>query len=197
MSDFLDSVKGLMRLYAKWMAESTEKGEERQVKVYEERITALRALVDEVEHFRRVTKPVPASYGDLSDLPPELVKELTGIKVDDLEQQLFTIIKTGGKEVDLDAILIELFRRFEVLQTRKFLQNKLWRMAQKEVIYTVSGRKGVYTATKPVDEFEGVSVPPPNEPAPQSDDWGQGGGRDWGAPRKRGFADDLDDDIPF
>lgn len=174
MPDFIDSVKGFLRSTAKLKAEAEEKGEIRAERVYADRIEWLDAVIAEIEHYRRITKPIPASYGDLSDLPPELVKELTGTRVDDLEQQLFTIIKTGGAEVDLDAILIELYRRFQVIQTRKFLQNKLWRMAQKGVIYSVPSRKGVYTATKP-DEIMVI-------PAQKF-----GGG----------FADDLDDDIPF
>lgn len=188
MPDHVDSVKEYMRLLERWRKDAAVKGEDRQVQNYDDRLSMLKAIVEEVEHFRRITKPVPASYGDLSDLPPELVKELTGIKVDDLEQQLFTIIKTGGGDVDLDAILIELFRRFQVVQTRKFLQNKLWRMAQKEIIYSVSGRKGVYTATKPADEFEDLlGSPPPNT---NTSDWGA-------TPQKGGFDNDLDDDIPF
>lgn len=186
MPDHLDSVKEYLRRMEGWRKDAIAKKDELLTQTYDTRLAFFRATVEELDRLRRVTKPIPASYGDLSDLPPELVKELTGIKVDDLEQQIFTIVKTGGDEVDLDAILIELFRRFEVVQTRKFLQNKLWRMAQKEVIYSVSGRKGVYTATKPA--------------APISDDELLGG---WGAPAsppppsKGGFADDLDDDIPF
>ena len=191
MPDHVDSVKQYVRLMDGWRKDSVIKGDETRVQAYDERLAALRAVVEEVENFRRVTKPVPASYGDLSDLPAELVKELSGIKVDDLEQQLFTIIKTGGDEVDLDAILIELFRRFKIMQTRKFLQNKLWRMAQKEVVFSVPGRKGVYTAIKQADDFDALaSAPAPPAPPPT------GGG--WGAQSKGGgFADDLDDDIPF
>lgn len=191
MPDHIDSVKEYLRVMGVWRKDAEAKGEDAAVKRYDSRITAIAAVVDEVEHLRRITKPVPASYGDLSDLPPELVKELTGIKVDDLEQQLFTIIKTGGNEVDLDAILIELFRRFEVIQTRKFLQNKLWRMAQKEIVYSVPNRKGVYSATKPASE----NVEPEDlAPAPPAKPENSGG---WGSRHTSSFDDDLDSDIPF
>lgn len=174
MSDHVDSVKAMLRLFGVWRANSAAKGDDKQAAVYQNRIEHIQAVVDELEELRRVLKPIPASYGDLSDLPPELVKELTGIKVDDLEQQLFTVIKAGGAEVDLDSILIELFRRFKVIQTRKFLQNKLWRMAQKGAIRTVAGRKGVYSA-----------APPPTAPQEVAS-----------SPSSSGF-DDLDDDVPF
>jgi len=171
MPDHVDSVKEYLRLMTVWRKTADNKGEESQVASYDRRIAALQATVDEVEHLRRVTMPIPVSYGDLSDLPPELLKELAGTKVDEAEDQLFNIIKAGGGEVDLDAILIELYRRYKVLQTRKFLQNKLWRMAQKGVIHSVSGRKGVY------------SVQPTIVPNPPF--------------RTSSFADDLDDDVPF
>lgn len=180
MPDHLDSVKNYLRLFEKWRAEAEEKGDERLASIYVTRGEAFAATVNELEHLRRITKPIPASYGDLSDLPSELVKELTGIKVDDLEQQIFTIIKSGGDEVDLDAVLIELFRRFQVVQTRKFLQNKLWRMAQKEIIYSVPGRKGIYTANKP----------------PEENDFDKLLGGD-SKPSGPPFDDDLDDDVPF
>ena len=170
MSDHVDSVKAILRLFGSWQTNAIAKGDDKQASVYENRIHHIQAVLDELEELRRVLKPIPASYGDLSDLPPELVKELTGIKVDDLEQQIFTVVKAGGSEVDLDSILIELFRRFKVVQTRKFLQNKLWRMAQKGVIQTVPGRKGVYTA-QPVSAST--------------------------KPSTNGFLDDLDDDVPF
>jgi len=179
MPDHLDSVKAYARLMEKWKAAAQDKGEDKQVALYTTRLEAFHGVIDELDHLRRITKPIPASYGDLSDLPAELVKELTGIKVDDLEQQIFTIIKSGGDEVDLDAVLIELFRRFQVVQTRKFLQNKLWRMAQKEIIFSVPGRKGIYTANKPPeDDFSdliGTTQKPSRPP----------------------FDDDLDDDVPF
>ena len=188
MSDHVDSLKEYLRQMANWRANAVAKNDPVQVAIYDRRIQFLQATVDELENLRRVTKPIPASYGDLSDLPPELVKELTGIKVDDLEQQLFTIIKSGGDEVDLDAILIELFRRFQVVQTRKFLQNKLWRMAQKGIVFSVPGRKGVYTAieaVKPSTAFDDLL----------GGDAALTGG--WKPQNTGGSSDDIDEDIPF
>lgn len=193
MPDHVESVKDFLRLIAKWRKNAVTKGDQTLVDTYDKRVAYLQATIDELEHLRRVTKPIPASYGDLSDLPPELVKELTGIKVDDLEQQLFTVIKSGGDEVDLDAILIELFRRFQVVQTRKFLQNKLWRMAQKGIIYSVPGRKGVYTAKEPplVSDDELLGDAPAATKIAFAD-------LEPNIPPKGGWDDDLDDDsIPF
>jgi transposase-like protein len=80
------------------------------------------------------------------------------------------VVDNVKAETLLDTILIELWRRFKVEETRKFLQNKLWRMAQKKLIYTVPGKKGVYTAMEP---------PRTARPQPAT------------------FDTDLDDDVPF
>jgi len=169
MADHLESVKTLAQNFRSWAASATRDGHLEQAVRWTNNAVTLDGVAEELARLQRILQPIPASYGDLSDLPPELIKELSGIKADDLEQQLFTIIKAGGMEVELDAILIELFRRFKVVQTRKFLQNKLWRMAQKGMIWTVRGRKGIYTTAEP-----------PKSPRPQP-----------------AFDADLDDDVPF
>lgn len=173
MADHLESVKILAKSYRTWSAASRAKNDEAVADRHLGYASSLDAAISEIEELRRVTQPIPASYGDLSDLPAELLKELTGIKVDELEQQVFNIVKAGGEEVELDAILIELFRRHKVMQTRKFLQNKLWRMGQKGAVRSVEGKKGVYC----IPEAKSASG--------------------WATPSKGGFADDLDDDIPF
>lgn len=167
MADNLESVKTLASTYRTW---SRTVRDPSAVKRHIQNATLLEAVAAELEQLRRATQPVPASYGDLSDLPPELLKELSGIRADDREQQLYTIIKSGDGEVELDQILIELFRRFKVVETRKFLQNKLWRMAQKGMVWIVAGKKGVYTATAPVKTAR---------------------------PQPAAFDTDLDDDVPF
>lgn len=178
MAEHLDSVKGLAALLHNWAAKAESDARHRDALVHRERAEALEAMLAELEQLQRATQPIPASYGDLSDLPPELIKELSGIKADDREQQLYTIINSGDGEVELDAILIELFRRFKVVETRKFLQNKLWRMAQKGMIYTVPGKKGVYTADESrAALLKRLTVPASAVPI--------------------SFDNDLDDDVPF
>lgn len=171
MADHLESVKTLARNYGAMSNTADERNDAAVAARHARTADALRAIIQELEQLRLVTQPIPASYGDLSDLPPSLMKELSGTKADELEQQLFTIIKSGA-EVELDAILIELWRRFKVEQTRKFLQNKLWRMAQKGMIWTIPGKKGVYTASEPPKAIKRVAQP-------------------------AAFDADLDDDVPF
>jgi hypothetical protein len=171
MAEHSESVKALAKQYRAWAISAQGKGDAPSAARHTRTATALEETLAELERLERITQPIPASYGDLSDLPPSVLKELSGIKADDREQQLYTIIRSAdGDEVELDTILIELWRRFKIEETRKFLQNKLWRMAQKKLIYTVPGKKGVYTAMEP---------PRTARPQPAT------------------FDTDLDDDVPF
>ena len=100
-----------------------------------------------VESLHAATS-LPASIGDIADLPPELLKELN-IPSDKLETQIIAVLGLCRAPADLDQILIGLYRRFGVIQKRRFLQNKLWRMVNKQQIYKMKDRKGLY-ALEPV-----------------------------------------------
>lgn len=171
MADALDKVKALA---ADQRRLSEKNSDEAAAKTQSDRADFLEAVAHELEGARKRLRPIPASFGDLSDLPEEVIAQLSLTKVDELEQQLRDIVASGdGKEVGLDAIIIELYRRHKVIQDRRFIMNKLYRMSQKGVISGVEGRKGVYHVPKP---------------------WESG---DWGSPANEGGAIDLNDDIPF
>lgn len=86
----------------------------------------------------------PEALADVADLPPELLKELN-IPSDQLETQVIAVLRMNREPVDLDQLLIGLYRRFGVIQKRRFLQNKLWRMVKKQQIYKMKNRKGLYS----------------------------------------------------
>jgi hypothetical protein len=141
-------------------------------KVWLERANELAAAAAELHRLRAWAKPIPAEYGDLSDLPPDLISQLSGIKTDELEDQVFAIVKAAGDQIELDRLLIELYRRFKTVHQRRFLMNKCYRMAQKGLIHLVAGKKGTYTA-KPQSELDDPrddDVPPfeLGEPRPPS-----------------------------
>jgi hypothetical protein len=134
--------------------------------------SSLDAVATELAAARKRLRPVPADFGDLSDLPEELVSQLNLVRVDELEQQIRDIVAAAdGREVSVDSVMIELYRRHKRIEQRRFIMNKLYRMAQKNLIHSVDGRKGVYFIPK--------------------------ASSGWGSTNSRGFADDLDDDIPF
>jgi hypothetical protein len=147
--------------------ESDEAGKTVIARTQRQRAAMLDAVAAELEESRKRLRPLPSTYGDLSDLPEEVLAELNLTKVDELEQQLRDIVASGdGAEVGLDAIIIELYRRHKGIHPRRFIMNKLYRMAQKELIYSVEGRKGVYYVPK-------------------------------ARPQPAAFDTDLDDDVPF
>jgi len=86
----------------------------------------------------------PMNLEDVSDLPAELVKELN-LPSDKLESEIIAVLRFAAEPIDLDQLLIGLYRRFGVIQKRRFLQNKLWRMERKEQICKGKNRKGLYS----------------------------------------------------
>lgn len=103
---------------------------------------------DELVRLYGLTSALPPDLGNIHDLPPELLEELSITKGDELEDQLVTVINAYGGEASLDQILVGLYRKFKVQQKRRFLQNKLYRMS---MVWSVEGRKGIYTTVEPVN----------------------------------------------
>lgn len=167
MADHLESVKALASQYRGWARDSVNAGDALMASRRTRHAEALEASAAEIEESRRRLQPLTSTYGDLSDLPPEVLAELSVMRVDDLEQQLRDIVAANdGAETPLDPIIIELYRRHKAVHPRRFIMNKLYRMAQKGLIFSVDGKKGVYYLPR-------VARPQP------------------------AFDSDLDDDVPF
>lgn len=153
MSDFIDSVNAILVLLKEGKAIHEQRNNRERAIEFAKHAQNLKAFIADYESLQAKTRPIPVVNGDdLSDLPPELLKELSATRTDELETQIVTILNASNCVADIDTILINLFRRFEVVQTRRFLQNKLWRMTQKEIIWSVDGKKGSYT-TIPQNEL--------------------------------------------
>ena len=138
----------------------------------------LNEAYDHLLALEALTSALPPDLGNIHDLPEELLAELSVAKTDELEDQIVTSINAYGGTASLDQILVGLFRKFNVVQKRRFVQNKLYRM---EMVWSVEGRKGVYTTSEPEEGVEAPmdaldDMPEPVLPTP---------------PR------DIDDEIPF
>lgn len=169
MSDPLGKVKALAADMRRWARDFEEKGDNARAQINSTRAENIELVAHELEAARKRLRAIPTEYGDLSDLPSEVLAQLNLSKVDELEQQLRDIVAAAnGREVGLDQIIIELYRRHKVVQERRFVMNKLYRMAQKGLVESVEGRKGVYY----LPQQQGHSQRP-------------------------SFDDDLDDDVPF
>ena len=134
---------------------------------------------------KQLTAPIAKSLGDLSDLPEELLRELSFIKTDELEDQILTVMRACDGKVNLDQVLVGLYRKFKVVQTRRYLQNKMYRMWKKELVYQIPEQRASY------------SLQPQPQPIESEDDYSEDeeqGGFDG---RPQAPLKDLDDDIPF
>ena len=169
MPDAVVKVKALAADMRRWSQElETEKPD--ISKRHADRAENLEAVIRELEEARKRLLPIPAEYGDLSDLPPSVLAQLNLARIDELEQQLRDIVAAAdGREIGLDMIIIELWRRHKVEQERRFIMNKLYRMGQKGLIESVEGKKGAYFIPKPWTPSTG----------------------------KGAFDADLDEDVPF
>ena len=86
---------------------------------------------------------------DLTDLPDEQMKELSISSADKAEFSIILMLeksleKSGGI-MSLDQIIVALYLESKEVQKRATVTARLYRMAQKEMIYTVPLKKGVYS----------------------------------------------------
>lgn len=144
MPDALDSVKALVADYRRF-SRNFEIEDPARAKRQAQVADNLEAIVEEVETARKRLRPLSSEFGDLSDLPEEVLQNLNLSKLDEMDQQLRDIIASGnGAEIGINQIIIELWRRHKVTKSRTFIMNKLYRMAQKGTIFSVEGKKGAY-----------------------------------------------------
>ena len=80
-----------------------------------------------------------------TDLPPALVKELRHRQPDQLEGQIVAVLAACRGSADLDQILIGLYRGFGLIEKRRVIQNKLWRLVRKGRIAKASDTRNVFT----------------------------------------------------
>jgi hypothetical protein len=149
--DPLDAIHEAVALHAGWLEEARLKGNaDGTVQRWTRRMHALQQAAQELHAFRaREAAPqTPAESADaqdnLSDLPPALLAQLSGPKTDRLEGQILDVLRSVGGLVELNRLLIELYRRHGDVHERKALNNKAYRMVQKGLIRQAPDRRGVY-----------------------------------------------------
>jgi hypothetical protein len=129
------------------------------------------------------------SHSDLSDLPPELLAELSDAAKGEIDP-LIQIIDDRGGTASLDEILIDLYRKHKEIGKRNIISNRLYRLARRGLCWSVPGKKGVYStspytvdlATLPGEDEQEDEGPDgePSEPSSESN----GGSRSPESPSK-------------
>lgn len=163
----MDQHIALVKRQIAWLVDQTTRytpGQSRYradlVAMYERLLTEHRDLLSFLESLRLsgMAAPAPASpqedagrkttSDDLSDLPEELLSELSGRAAKGSNDPLVQIIADRGGIANIDEILIDLYRKHHQIGKRVLIQNKLYRLSKQGSVWTMPGRKGVYT-TKP------------------------------------------------
>jgi len=144
---FLDFVKGQQAYHCRqvdrFAEDPTRSVQHKMISAqFQELADFLAALPQTVEPER--ARGRYSKFGDLSDLPSELLKEINLSDSDHLERQILLLADELGGEISVDELLIGLYRRYKVLQQRKVLVGKLSRMIRKGSLLSAQGRKGVY-----------------------------------------------------
>ena len=83
---------------------------------------------------------------DIEGLPEELLAELSVSASDKTEFLILSMIEAAGGLLSLDHILVGVFRETAEISKRTAMTNRLYRMVQKGLVYSVPGKKGVYSA---------------------------------------------------
>lgn len=92
------------------------------------------------------TNPVaPLLPKELVGLPQELINELSGKGSDKQEILITELIDSAGGTLSLDRILIGIYNKSGVIMKRPTLTAKIYRMIQKEMVFPVPKKKGIYT----------------------------------------------------
>src|SRR5581483_10265075 len=104
-----------------------------------EQAQSLRALLD--------IGGAPAARED--DLPAALLKELSPRKRDRLEGQIVAVLAACNGRADLDQILIGLYRGFGIVEKRRVIQNKLWRLVRTGRICKAKNTRNVFSLDAP------------------------------------------------
>lgn len=90
---------------------------------------------------------------ELDGLPDELIAELSeGAMPDKTEVAITNVIVHRGGIATLDQIMISLYRATGEIFKRTTLTSKLYRMSQKNSIYQVPGRKGLYSVKRMTED---------------------------------------------
>lgn len=105
--------------------------------------------------------PLSLTQSDIADLPEELINELSISDSDKAEFVILDILRDNGGILSLDQLLVKFYRETGEIIKRPAMTNRLYRMAQKGLVNSVPGKKGIYTTSR-LDADS--SANPPNDP---------------------------------
>lgn len=82
-------------------------------------------------------------------IPEDLKNEISLTDTDKFEIDVLNLIdKAKGKRISINNLLIALKIHTGITYSRSNLNNRLYRMVKKEMLFSVTGRKGLYTTIR-------------------------------------------------
>lgn len=92
--------------------------------------------------------------GDLFDLPTDIIRQLQITKINAIDRQILTVIdELYNGMANIDEIMVGLYRKFQRIEKRSYLSNKLYRLSQNQYIHTVRNKKGIYTTLPHLKDY--------------------------------------------
>lgn len=88
---------------------------------------------------------------ELTDLPQDLLDELSDSARDKTEIQILEIVSKNEGIITLDQLLVRLYLNFGEKFKRNVLNARLYKLTQAKALYSIPGRKGVYS-NKPIED---------------------------------------------
>lgn len=89
---------------------------------------------------------------DLEGLPEDILEELSISEADKTEFAILALMDESKGIVSLDKLIVGLFKKTGEKHKRATLTSRLYRMAQKEQVFSVPNKKGVYSTRLLTDE---------------------------------------------
>jgi hypothetical protein len=102
---------------------------------------------------RRIT----LTLEEVEGLPKEVLDELSISESDRAEFNIVSAVRSLGGVASLDQIIVHLYTTTKEVQKRMPLNQRLYRMTQKELLHSVPGKKGVYSVA-PMTEEEAAKL---------------------------------------
>lgn len=93
-------------------------------------------------------KKLGKRLGDTDNLPPELKNQIQILRTDSIEDSAIEIINQLGGMANIDEILVGIYRKTGKIHKRPFMTNRLYRLMQDGIIFSVLKKKGTYCLDK-------------------------------------------------
>lgn len=87
----------------------------------------------------------------ISSIPADLKNKISLTDTDKFEIEVINLVnKAKGKRMSLNNLLVALKLTTGIAYSRSILNNRLYRMVKKDILFSVPGRKGLYTTNQDI-----------------------------------------------